>query len=74
MIERKFNLLHDPADERDYLFKAIRYAEPLPESVDLRPYLSPVVDQGWLGSCTANAIASGFREHRVKAFLFCQNW
>lgn len=41
------------------------YAAPeeLPKSVDLRGQLSPVVDQGRLGSCTANAIVSGLREY-----------
>ena len=30
-------------------------ADKLPASVDLRPWCSPVEDQGMLGSCTANA-------------------
>src|SRR5512139_4031493 len=30
----------------------------LPASVDLRPFCSPVEDQGSLGSCTAHAAAS----------------
>jgi len=29
---------------------------PVPASVDLRPYCSPIEDQGALGSCTANAV------------------
>jgi C1A family cysteine protease len=37
---------------------------PLPASVDLRPTCPPIVDQGNLGSCTANALAGalGFLE------------
>lgn len=35
--------------------------EPLPSKVDLRPLCSPIVNQGDLGSCTANA-ASGILE------------
>jgi C1A family cysteine protease len=35
----------------------------LPPEVDLTDHMSPVVDQGQLGSCTANAIASGLREY-----------
>ncbi|KRF39217.1 hypothetical protein ASG93_23390 [Paenibacillus sp. Soil787] len=35
----------------------------LPKKVDLRSDMSPIVDQGALGSCTANAIASGLREY-----------
>ncbi|MBL0388393.1 C1 family peptidase [Tumebacillus sp. ITR2] len=37
--------------------------EALPKAVDLRDKCSPVVDQGQLGSCTANAMASGLREY-----------
>jgi C1A family cysteine protease len=32
----------------------------LPTRVDLRPWLTPVEDQGALGSCTANAIAGAY--------------
>jgi C1A family cysteine protease len=35
---------------------------PLPASVDLRPWFSPIEDQGSLGSCTANA-AAGLLEY-----------
>lgn len=50
-------------DERDYtpehpkvkaLFDTLK-AQTLPLSVDLRPNDTPIVDQGNLGSCTANA-------------------
>ncbi|MBC7545318.1 MAG: C1 family peptidase [Candidatus Sericytochromatia bacterium] len=34
----------------------------LPESVDLRPQMSPVANQGHFGSCTAFATIKGFRE------------
>jgi C1A family cysteine protease len=34
----------------------------LPESVDLRPQMSPVANQGSFGSCTAFAVIKGFRE------------
>ena len=57
--------LHDP---RDYQFvsKLASAGEViLPPSVDLRSQCSPVVDQGNLGSCTANALASGLREFMV---------
>lgn len=58
-----FNLQPDPPDERDYLYKSTLFKTELPDEVDLRPLMSPVVDQGWLGSCSANAIASGLREY-----------
>ena len=58
---RKYTVKPDPIDKRDYVFKTFRTVS-LPLSVDLRYNASPVVDQGSLGSCTANAIASGLRE------------
>jgi C1A family cysteine protease len=62
--ERKYNCKKDQEDPRDFKFKVSKSStEPLPTSVDLRLKMSPVVDQGNLGSCTANAIASGLREY-----------
>jgi len=45
-------------DIRDYQFS--QTIAVLPTSVDLRPKMPPVYDQGQLGSCTANAIAGSF--------------
>jgi len=61
---RKYPLLKDAIDERDILYSNRHniMAEFLPAKVDLRPNSSPVVNQGQLGSCTANAIVSGLRE------------
>lgn len=39
----------------------------LPDSVDLRPHCPPVVDQGELGSCTANASTSAMSYLQGKA-------
>lgn len=63
-MKRIYNLKPDPIDPRDFIFEA-QLADPefLAKKVDLRPKCSPVVDQGQLGSCTANAIASGLREY-----------
>jgi C1A family cysteine protease len=48
----------DLPDHRDFLYAALRpVAVRLPKSVDLRLSMSPVEDQGQLGSCTANALA-----------------
>ena len=48
----------DYPDQRDYLYADLRRAvAPLPPSVDLRSEMSPVENQGQLGSCTANALA-----------------
>ncbi|MBQ3619663.1 MAG: hypothetical protein II939_16075 [Bacteroidales bacterium] len=41
-------------------YSASLKADNLPSKVDLRPYMSPVEDQGQLGSCTANATAGAY--------------
>jgi C1A family cysteine protease len=41
-------------------FKATIDVSKLPSKVDLRPYMSPVEDQGLIGSCTANATAGAY--------------
>jgi len=43
-------------------------AESLPAAVDLRPWCSPVEDQGMLGSCTANAGTGIIEYYERKAF------
>jgi C1A family cysteine protease len=61
---RKYDLSKDKVDSRDSEYSK-RHAvdtQVLPEKIDLREKCSPVVDQGKLGSCTANAIVSGLRE------------
>ncbi len=48
----------DLPDHRDLLYGAVQPVPPtLPTHVDLRPTCPPVVNQGNLGSCTANALA-----------------
>lgn len=62
---RKYPVIKDSIDERDILYSNRHniMAEILPKKVDLRINSSPIVDQGHLGSCTANAIVSGLREY-----------
>jgi len=49
----------DLPDQRDHLFAVPGpLAAQLPASVDLRTKCPPVLDQGQLGSCTANALAN----------------
>lgn len=63
-IARKLGWRPDTPDQRDYKFvrpKAVR----LPKSVDLRPMMPPIYDQGELGSCTANAIATAYTVSKV---------
>ena len=61
----KFPLTYkrDPVDERDYKFKAMRpaimeAAATLPDKVDHTPDMSPVKDQGNLGSCVGFAVSA----------------
>lgn len=60
-----YRLKQDPTDLRDHIYKSTSIQSPtqFPKAIDLRPKLSPIVDQGQLGSCTANAIASGLKEY-----------
>lgn len=64
-MKRVYNLKADHLDLRDYIHCPISITHPkeLPNVIDHRSQCSPIVDQGELGSCTANAIASGFREY-----------
>ena len=48
----------DLPDVRDYRWTRPRFVAALPPAVDLRPNCPVVLDQGQLGSCTANAIAN----------------
>ena len=65
MGKRVYKLKPDTEDLRDKVFRPTQFKTitVLPKIVDLRPGCSQVVDQGELGSCTANAIASGLREY-----------
>ena len=64
-MERKYLLKPDSPDLRDYFYRShtFKTLTDLPRAVDLRSKMSPIVDQGQLGSCTANAIVSGLREY-----------
>jgi C1A family cysteine protease len=56
---RRYGWLPDLPDHRDHLFAVPGpIAANLPASVDLRSKCPPVLDQGQLGSCTANALAN----------------
>lgn len=64
-MARIYNLKPDPEDHRDRLYMSVGVTgvAALPDHVDLRAACSSIVNQGELGSCTANAIASGLREY-----------
>src|SRR4029077_20855181 len=60
----------DLPDQRDKMYSApLRALGVLPPSVDLRTSCPPVVDQGELGSCTANAIAGALEFDQMKEKL-----
>ncbi|MFL0194510.1 C1 family peptidase [Clostridium sp. WILCCON 0269] len=65
MSKQVYKLKSDKADMRDriYYAKSIKQSSNLPPKIDFRSKCSPIVDQGQLGSCTANAIASGLGEY-----------
>ncbi len=56
---RPYGWQPDLPDQRDHLYAVPGpIAANLPASVDLRPKCPPVLDQGQLGSCTANSLAN----------------
>jgi C1A family cysteine protease len=58
----------DLPDHRDFLYAAVRpVGVRLPKSVDLRAGMSPVENQGQLGSCTANALAGALEFLEIKS-------
>lgn len=65
MAKHIYGCKKDTPDLRDHLYHSKVDKDALPASVDLRAKCSPVVDQGQLGSCTANAIVSGLREYQL---------
>ena len=59
---KKYGWVPDLPDRRDHMYSApAPLLAALPSKVDLRTKCPPVLDQGQLGSCTANAIANAFR-------------
>jgi C1A family cysteine protease len=69
-MERKiqrYGWIPDLPDHRDHMYAAPpKVLAVLPKKADLRPKCPPVLDQGELGSCTANAIANAFRFDEMK--------
>lgn len=66
---RRYGWVPDLPDARDHLYAAAMPIAPLPTHVDLRPWCSPVEDQGPLGSCTGNAIVGALEYLRNKQHL-----
>src|ERR1051326_749220 len=64
---KRFGWIPDMPDARDHLYCAPQPTlEALPSKVSLRKACPPVLDQGALGSCTANAIAGAHRFDQMK--------
>jgi len=71
--QKRYGWHPDLPDGRDLLYQAPRrLAKALPAKADLRPWCSPVEDQGALGSCTANALAGAleFLENKARQAPF----
>ncbi len=67
---QKFGWVPDLPDHRDHVYAAPQpVLAKLPAKVDLRKKCPPVLNQGQLGSCTANAIANAhlFEQMKQKA-------
>ena len=64
---KKFGWIPDLPDARDHMYAApIALMGAMPTKVDLRPSCPPVLNQGQLGSCTANAISNAHRFDQMK--------
>ncbi len=64
---KKYGWKPDLPDVRDHLYSVpSEHLESLPPSVNLRSGCPPVVDQGQLGSCTANAISNAHYFDQIK--------
>lgn len=63
-IVRSFGWKKDLPDHRDFKFSGKVSVDELPEVVDNRSLEPSIYDQGDLGSCTANATLSAFRQTR----------
>jgi C1A family cysteine protease len=67
---KRYGWTPDLPDRRDRMYSApMRALAALTPSVDLRPGCPLVVDQGELGSCTANAIAGALQFNQMKQKL-----
>lgn len=67
MTDRRLGWIPDKPDSRDFIFPLKFSLTQLPPRVDLtETYTVPVVDQGALGSCTGNGIASALAYLEMK--------
>jgi C1A family cysteine protease len=57
-MDYKFGALQSPPDYRDYLYRAIFAAQPLPAKFSRRSEMGPVRNQGQFGTCVGFAAAA----------------
>lgn len=62
----RYGWKRDIPDSRDHIYSVPIVATKLPAMIDLRDKCPPIVDQGDLGSCTANAIAGAVQFDLMK--------
>lgn len=62
----QYGWIRDIPDQRDFKYKTIMPTIELPDKVDLRQMFPEVYNQGNLGSCTAQAIASAIQFEQLK--------
>jgi len=60
-IRPKYRLFPSPKDHRDFVHAPLPSVLPLPPIVDLRSEMPPILNQGDLGSCSANATSNILR-------------
>jgi len=65
-IKRSYGWHKDHIDFRDFKFLPVHIPENLPSMIDLANPIVPILNQGQLGSCTANAIASCHYFEQIK--------
>lgn len=65
----RYGWIKDRPDQRDRIFHTVPTGDSLPTQVDMRGQCPPIVDQGQLGSCTANAIGSALQFEQMKQSL-----
>jgi len=59
MITKKFGWIPDIPDQRDFKYSAPKKsAKKRLYRVDLRPYMPPIYEQGYLGSCVSQAVGA----------------
>jgi len=71
--QRTYKLKKSPPDARDKLHTPLAKLNNVPATVDLRHVMPPVLDQGQIGSCTANAASTALcyllkKERRIVFF------